>query len=164
MEKLKSAYGNQMRKAKARGIDWEFTFETWLKWWQDSGKLELRGNTKQKPYKMCRIGDEGPYSPSNTYCGTNSDNVKDAVATGKHYVPVLSAETRARVSSLGGKASKGALSLAKDEVARRLDLIKSVDLTKWGWVGKVSKLLNLSHTQTRKFIDKYYTGDVYKRN
>jgi len=49
------------------------------------------------------------------------------------------------------------------EIEKRLNLIKDVDLTKWGWVSIVSKKLNLSHTQTKRFIDEYYKGKIYRR-
>jgi hypothetical protein len=48
-------------------------------------------------------------------------------------------------------------------IKERLKLIENVDLSKFGWVKKVSEILNISHTQVRRFIKKYYKGDVYER-
>lgn len=53
--------------------------------------------------------------------------------------------------------------LTTDEIKKRLNLIKDVDLTKFGWVKKVSDILNITHTQTRRFIEKYYIGEYYIR-
>lgn len=149
MEKLKSAYGNQMRKAKARGIDWEFTFETWLKWWQDSGKLELRGNTKQKPYKMCRYGDEGPYSPSNTYCGTNRDNVMDMRVRGVHFA----GDKRSPRTEPTREEKK---QIKNNETNRRLDVLSKYDLSKQTryWLPSASRELGISENALFKFAKK----------
>jgi Zn finger protein HypA/HybF involved in hydrogenase expression len=54
--------------------------------------------------------------------------------------------------------------LKKDEVEERLKKISHIDLGKFGWVQKVADALNLTHTQARRFIKKYYSGEVYTRN
>ncbi len=41
-------------------------------------------------------------------------------------------------------------------IKERRDLLLSVDLTKYGWVQKVSILWNVSHTQVKRWIKKYY--------
>jgi hypothetical protein len=53
--------------------------------------------------------------------------------------------------------------LKKEEVEFRLKLLEHVDFTKFGWVEKVAKLLNVSHTHARRFINKHYKGEVYTR-
>jgi hypothetical protein len=53
--------------------------------------------------------------------------------------------------------------LKKDEVEERLKMISHIDLKKFGWVQKVADALNLTHTQARRFINKYYEGLVYTR-
>jgi hypothetical protein len=58
----------------------------------------------------------------------------------------------------------GSNKLTEDVINTRLELIKDIDLTKYGWVKIVSKKLNLTHTQVRRFVEKYYKGDYYKRN
>ena len=67
-------YNAQKSMALKRGIGWEFkSFEEWLLWWLQTGKFDQRGVTN-KGYQMCRIGDTGPYSPSNCYCATGKEN------------------------------------------------------------------------------------------
>lgn len=70
---LKIAYNSQKQSAKMRLIPWCFTFDTWLSWWEDTGKLHLRGKTRGS-YQMCRMGDAGEYTTSNVYCDTVSEN------------------------------------------------------------------------------------------
>lgn len=60
----KGAYIRQRSNANRRGIPWDFTFETWWEVWEQSGKWEERG-VGRSAYAMCRINDEGPYSPGN---------------------------------------------------------------------------------------------------
>jgi len=58
------AFITQRSNAKKRGIAWELTFEQWLKIWQDSGHLHLRG-TRSGHYCMARNNDTGPYAVDN---------------------------------------------------------------------------------------------------
>ena len=60
----KGKYCRHKANAKKRGVEWQFTFETWWAFWESSGKWPYRGNRKGK-YQMARNGDRGPYSPSN---------------------------------------------------------------------------------------------------
>lgn len=53
--------------------------------------------------------------------------------------------------------------LTEDIVTERLDLIKDVDMTTYGWVKKVSDILGLTHSQVKRFVDKHYKGEVYRR-
>lgn len=64
MHPLKDAFNKQKNAAKFRGVEWKFSFDEWLKVWQDSGNLENRGKGIGK-FVMARFGDVGPYSPSN---------------------------------------------------------------------------------------------------
>jgi hypothetical protein len=73
---LHKAYGYQKTNAKRRGIDWEFTYESWLSTWEKSGHLEHRGRGVGK-YAMARFGDSGPYSPSNVEIITHEKNASD---------------------------------------------------------------------------------------
>lgn len=65
-------YDQQRAHAKRRGIPWEFTFDSWWKIWQDSGKWNER---LERKYVMCRTGDIGPYSPSNVRIDTHKNNI-----------------------------------------------------------------------------------------
>lgn len=75
-DKNKPLYGEHKRGAKRRNIDWQFTFETWVEWWENTGHFHERGRKKGQ-YVMARIGDIGPYSPSNVFCSTVEDNIKN---------------------------------------------------------------------------------------
>lgn len=57
-------YNIQKQSAKARGIGWNFTFETWWAVWEASGKWEKRG-CRAGQYVMGRHGDSGIYEPDN---------------------------------------------------------------------------------------------------
>jgi len=75
-------YIRQRANAHARAIAWEFTFDTWWKMWQESGKWEQRGRGVGC-YYMCRTGDTGPYSPENCRIDTISANQKESWAVRK---------------------------------------------------------------------------------
>ena len=76
-------------------------------------------------------------------------------------VPV---EKRKEIGKKLGDTYGGFNKLTDDIINERLEKIKDIDLMKFGWVTKVSKKLDITHTQVKRFIDKYYTGDVYRRN
>jgi hypothetical protein len=75
-----------------RGIEWLFTFDSWIKKWEESGKWEQRGHKKGQ-YCMSRPNDQGPYSPDNVIIKTHQENVIEA-KQGKKRGP-QSAEWRA---------------------------------------------------------------------
>jgi hypothetical protein len=69
---------DQKGRAGFRNIKWELTFDEWYKWWLDHGidkDIPTQHNKNQKC--MCRFKDEGPYSLSNIYCGTRSENTRE---------------------------------------------------------------------------------------
>lgn len=71
------AYTYQKRNAEYRGIAWEFTRETWMQVWRDSGKWADRGRCAGQ-YVMSRFGDVGPYSPANVKIIEGADNIREA--------------------------------------------------------------------------------------
>lgn len=73
---IEQRYKQQARQAKHRGLEWLFTFETWMAMWQESGKLHLRGKGSGK-YVMARRGDAGPYSPENCFICPFEQNIRD---------------------------------------------------------------------------------------
>ncbi len=75
--KLRQAYHTQKQQAKVRGIEWLFTFDTWLDVWDASGKLAERGPGRLQ-YCMARTNDAGPYSPENVRITTGEDNWREA--------------------------------------------------------------------------------------
>ena len=88
----------QRYAAKSRNIDWQFTFNEWCNWWIQSGFVDLRGLGKDK-YVMCRSNDSGPYSVSNTYCATQSQNAKD-LFTGDSHITWKKSQSKRRYISI----------------------------------------------------------------
>jgi len=82
-------YHNAKHCAKQRGIEWQFTYDTWIEWWGED--IVNRG-----PYKgqlvMARYNDTGPYHPDNVRKITCSENTKEA-----HTHMVFSQETREKI-------------------------------------------------------------------
>ena len=69
----RGAYLLQRAQAIRRGITWEFTFDSWVKWW--GSDWDSRGG---RPSDLCmaRYNDEGPYHPSNVTKATMADNLQ----------------------------------------------------------------------------------------
>lgn len=76
----------------------------------------------------------------------------------------ITLDQRKKYGKSMGQKFGGRNKLTNKQINERLNLIKEFDLTKYGWVNKVSKTLNLTHTQTKRFIDSYYEGEIYRRN
>lgn len=72
-------------------------------------------------------------------------------------------EKRKEIGKYMGENFGGSNKLTEIEINRRLKLIEDIDLTKFGWVKKVSDRLELTHTQVKRFIDKHYIGNYYRR-
>lgn len=71
--------------APKRGIDFQFTYEEWLAWWESHlgpDWLELRGNMRGK-YVMARNKDEGPYAAWNVRCILMEENIKEGTQSKK---------------------------------------------------------------------------------
>lgn len=73
-------YSRQRLRAIERGIQWLFTFETWVSWWGDA---YVKRGRRSGQLIMGRYGDVGPYSPFNCYKTTPAENVKDNYRGGK---------------------------------------------------------------------------------
>ena len=73
------SYLNQKRQAKQRGIEFNFTFLEWWRFWQNSGKWGKRGGGKG--YCMARFGDSGAYEVGNVEIITIGQNFKDSFLT-----------------------------------------------------------------------------------
>jgi hypothetical protein len=67
----KGCFHHQRCNAKARGIEWEFTFAEWWAMWEPH--WENRGCGIDQMV-MCRTGDAGPYSPDNCRIDTVENN------------------------------------------------------------------------------------------
>ena len=80
IKSLKRSYNDQKFRSKSRvdkkgmPINWQLTFDDWLKIWIESGKLYLRGKGKGK-YCMSRKNDIGPYAIDNVEIVLNEINI-----------------------------------------------------------------------------------------
>ena len=74
--KFYEAYQSHKDNAKARGITFLLTFNSWLKIWKNSGRLKQRGRGSNQ-YVMARIGDQGPYAIDNVKIITNRENTQE---------------------------------------------------------------------------------------
>jgi len=72
-------------------------------------------------------------------------------------------ENRIKNAKKMGKEFGGQNKLTLEEINSRLKIIEDIDLTKIGWVKKVSNRLNITHAQTKRFIDKHYKNEYYRR-
>jgi hypothetical protein len=61
--------------AKNRGIDWQFTYDTWVEWW---GEDIVNRGARQGKLVMARNGDMGPYAPDNVKKITHGENLTEA--------------------------------------------------------------------------------------
>lgn len=77
-----------------------------------------------------------------------------------------------RIARIGGLSCKqstlsilGKNKLSDAEIKLRLKRIKdsNIDLTRYGWVTKIAKLLVVTHTHVKRFINKYYDSPIYRR-
>jgi hypothetical protein len=74
-------FSRHRAQARYRGIDFEFDFESWDRWWLSHGvdkNLDVKWNNDSGRLCMCRYGDEGPYAEHNVYLATHSQNARDS--------------------------------------------------------------------------------------
>lgn len=80
-----AAFRRQQRDAvRLKKIEFLFSFEEWVKWWEDHlgpNWFQMRGRRKDQ-YCMCRIGDKGPYATWNVECKTCRENCADRKTNG----------------------------------------------------------------------------------
>lgn len=72
-------------------------------------------------------------------------------------------DERKKIGKKLGDEYGGRNKLNDDIIEERLNMISDIDLTQYGWVKKASDRLNLSHTQVKRFIKKYYKGEYFIR-
>lgn len=51
----------------------------------------------------------------------------------------------------------------KKLIEERIQFLKSIDINKFGCIGKIAKAWNVSSTQVRRFVEKYMSIKIYKR-
>lgn len=86
---IKRAFVRHKNRAVARKIDFYFTFERWIKWWEDQlGPNWFERRASQKLFRtkgkfvMARYGDKGPYVEWNVKCITTEDNSSEKSVNG----------------------------------------------------------------------------------
>lgn len=82
--RMNRLFHRQKRQAAKRGIGFDFSFEQWVRWWENHlgpNWLEKRGRFKGQ-YVMARAGDKGDYHPNNVKCITCSENQSEQIANG----------------------------------------------------------------------------------
>ena len=77
MDPAKRKWYDQRQSARRRGIEWDLSFDEWIKIWTDSGHWHQRGIGTRDAYVMSRKGDQGPYSVDNVVIKTNYENVME---------------------------------------------------------------------------------------
>jgi hypothetical protein len=111
MRTPRELFRNQRWHAQRRGIEFLFTFEEWLAWWETNlgpNWQQMRGKTRGK-YVMARRGDRGPYRPDNVKCILAQANTKETVENGtsprgeKHGHAVVDEKTAAEIFSAPGR-------------------------------------------------------------
>lgn len=77
-------YLAQVGHCRARGIPFEFSFQEWVKWWEDHLGPDwlLRRGRKKKQFCMARKYDSGSYVEPNVMCILNEVNGSDRARNG----------------------------------------------------------------------------------
>lgn len=96
LKKWRLAYRYQKKGAASRGIEWRFTFESWLEWWGED--IHRRG-PRVNDLCMQRVGDVGPYAEWNVRKGLPLDNARTRSKSVMHNRSLRAAE-RIRAAEL----------------------------------------------------------------
>ena len=110
---MKNKYHTQRLGAKQRGIDWQFTYETWVEWWGED--IVNRGHYSGQ-LVMARFNDEGPYHPDNVKKITCNENCSE----GNKGIP---APQKARPGPLNGMYGKVSAMRGRKQTQLGLDSI-----------------------------------------
>jgi hypothetical protein len=122
--------------------------------------------TLNKNIQLCHLcGNSKCSNPNHLYWGTRSENENDKKIHGtfkslreltiqKHGLEKANKIFK-KASSSGGKKGGGSNKLRADEIEERLKKIEFIDFSKKGSITKASIILNVSHTQIKRFLDKY---------
>jgi GIY-YIG catalytic domain len=111
-------------------------------------------------YNIIKGGSGGFSYINETYWINNKEKQRDNL---KRIHKTISLEKKQKIGEHLGKNFGGSNRLSQNEIDKRLKMISDIDLNKFGWVKKVSDRLNMSHTQVKRFIKKYYNGSHYQR-
>ncbi len=113
-------------------------------------------------------------NPDHLYWGTPKDNVQDKMENGNLRSPWHSmlnkhGEEKARKiarksATAAGRAGGGHNKLDEETIQKYKTLVKSSNPEKHGWVSRTSRLMNVSHTQVRRFVKKHMSDlKAYER-
>ena len=143
---------NIKRAIKQYGLDnfkkeYIFIFDNEREMFNMESKLVNEDFIKNKNNYNIVLGGNGGFDY------INSNNLKQKNRTKKQLTQV-----REMGLKFGGRNK-----LSEIEISNRFKLIDDIDLMKYGWVKKVSDRLNITHTQTRRFIKKHYKGLYYTK-
>jgi len=164
-------YLAKVRFAEVAGIDCFLTLEEYIALVRAAGITP--DDIAPNKYHLARYGDKGVYEVGNCRFIHYTENIKEKKVSRKQSSAarttimdvnnVRSAKAASR--KWNHKVNRTNVPISRKEISRRLRLISEsgIDLTKYGWVVEVSCLLGLSHTQTRRFVNKYYDGKTYTR-
>lgn len=111
-------------------------------------------------YNIIKGGSGGFSYINETYWINNKEKQRDNL---KRIHKTISLEKKQKIGKYLGKNFGGSNRLSQNEIDKRLKIISDIDLNKFGWVKKVSDRLNMSHTQVKRFVNKYYNGNHYQR-
>lgn len=164
--KYKKAYKQHKDSAKYdRRIEFLLTFEEWLKFWQDSGKLEQRGRCKGQ-YCMARFNDIGPYVLGNIKIILHGENlaecrlgkprteeVKKKIAI-SHTGKTLSSETKQklRIASTGKKPNLGKKHTF--ETKKKMFSTKNIEKRLAGYRKYLADPIRVAATTAKKRLNK----------
>lgn len=167
-------FSNKRVNAKKEEIDFNLTYDEFQQLLNEADiTYKDIGN---KGYHLARYNDDGAYEIGNCRFIYYKENIaekkvseKSRKASRKHLLSInasRSKEEYIRIGKLGGKVGGGHNKLKQKEIQKRIKEIESseIDLQKYGWVSKVGKLLNVSHTQVRRFMKEHYNKPYFKRN
>ena len=171
---LKVKYTNKKWNAYKENIEFNLTLDQYI-------SLMKKANITIKDiapngYHLSRYNDNGAYEIGNCRFITYLENAKEKTISEKSIkASKINIEiARKKLLKITPEQRKKwkkpnrdniASRLTKEEISKRLNKIEksNIDLTKFGWVGKVAELLNVTHTQSRRFMSKHYNGYLYKR-
>lgn len=167
-------FSNKRVNAKKEGIEFNLTMEDY-KLLLDEAEITYH-DVGNKGFHLARYSDEGPYEIGNCRFIHYLDNITEKKVSEKsreasrqnalRNLSKLTKEDRSRIGKLGGKAGGGHNKLSEDQIQNRINIIdrSGIDLQKYGWNGKVSRLLGLSHTQVRRFMKEHYNKPYFTCN
>ena len=121
-------YHEQKNRSIRHGIEWHFTYESWIDWWGDD--IERRGISKDS-LVMARTGDIGPYHPDNVRKATVHENSMERNSRYMHKVITKdgefeSIESAARFYQVDPAAIKKAIKYKNSKKYGKVTILKEI--------------------------------------